>query len=75
MRPDATRTTRTRTPKLLRAMRWVAILSHGEAEAALRDFRAGLSYSGEAVNHYGGTRAVIERAIAQRHYVARYHAA
>jgi hypothetical protein len=51
-----------RYPKLLRAMQWTASLSSGEAEACLRDYWAGLAFSGEAVNHYGGTRAVIERA-------------
>jgi hypothetical protein len=55
-----------RYPRLLRAMKWVAVLSDGEAESCLRDYKAGLAYSGEAVNHFGGTRAVIERAIACR---------
>jgi hypothetical protein len=57
-----------RYPRLLRAMKWVAVLSDGEAEACLRDYKAGLDYSGEAVNHFGGTKAVIERAIATRAY-------
>jgi hypothetical protein len=56
----------TRYPHLLRAMKWVAVLSDGEAESCLRDYKAGLAYSGEAVNHFGGTKAVIERAIACR---------
>jgi hypothetical protein len=56
----------TRYPRLLRAMRWVAVLSDGEALACLRDYKAGFDYSGEAVNHFGGTKTVIERAIACR---------
>jgi hypothetical protein len=55
-----------RYPRLLRAMKWVAVLSDGEALACLRDYKAGLAYSGEAVNHFGGTKKVIERAIACR---------
>ncbi len=57
----------TRYPRLIRNMRFVAILSVTEAGACLRDFRNGSEYSGEAVNHFGGTRAVIERAIKIRH--------
>jgi hypothetical protein len=62
---------------LLRAMQWVAILSTGEATAALRDYRAArdgqqhpdqLRYGGgEAVSHFGGPREVIQRAIRVRH--------
>jgi hypothetical protein len=47
-------------------MMFAACLSRTEAQGCIRDYRAGLAYSGEAVNHYGGTRAVIERAIQLR---------
>jgi hypothetical protein len=49
-------------PRLIRAMQFVACLSRGEALACLRDYRAGFDYSSEAVNHFGGCRAVLERA-------------
>lgn len=51
------------TPRLLRLVKWVGILSDGEAEACVRDYREGRVYSGEAVNHFGGTRRLIERAV------------
>ena len=56
-------------PLLIRAMKWVAILSTSEAEACLRDYNEGRDYSGEAVNHFGGTKAVIQRAWDVRHTV------
>lgn len=62
-----------RYPFLLRAMKWVACLSQGEATACLRDYREGRPFSGEAVNEYGGTEAVIEAAWRKRHYVATYY--
>jgi hypothetical protein len=49
-------------PRLIRAMQFVACLSQGEALACLRDYKAGYDYSSEAVNHFGGCRAVLERA-------------
>lgn len=55
-----------RYPRLLAAMQWVACLSDGEAIACIRDFKAGLAYSGEAVNHFGGTDVVIHCAIRER---------
>lgn len=55
------------TPRLALYMKWVAILSDGETWAAIRDQRLGYQYSSEAVNHFGGTQAVITRAIAMRH--------
>lgn len=57
-----------RYPRLLHAMRWVACLSRTEAAACLRDFRLGMQWSGEAVNHFGGCRVVIQRAIATRQH-------
>lgn len=56
-------------PRLARMCKWVAILSDGEADACIRDYKAGIQYSSEAVNHFGGTRAVVERAIAVRFVV------
>lgn len=54
------------TPRLMRLMIWCAILSDSEATACLRDYRANVEYSSEAVNSYGGPRAVIERAVQLR---------
>lgn len=53
-------------PRLVKAMQWAACLSEGEANACIRDHKAGFPFSGEAVNHYGGTRAVLERAASAR---------
>jgi hypothetical protein len=60
--------------RLLSAVRWAAVLSHGEAEACVRDYRCGRHYSGEAVNHYGGTSSVLTTAThtAIRKLVRRY---
>lgn len=55
-----------RNPRLARMIRAAAILSATEAEACLRDHRRGDGYSGEAVNHFGGTHAVIGHAVARR---------
>jgi hypothetical protein len=68
---------RLRYPRLIYAMRWVAILSQYEASYALRDYlytrdkvvthadlmRCG---GGEAVVHFGSPREVIQRAIKSR---------
>ena len=51
-----------RYPRLIRSLQWLAILSESEAAACIRDYKAGLSFSGEAVNHFGGTRPLITRA-------------
>lgn len=51
-----------RYPRLIHALQFVACLSEGEAISCIRDYQRGDSYSGEAVNHFGGTRAVISRA-------------
>lgn len=55
-----------RFPRLIQAMQWVGCLSEGEATACIRDYLAGLAYSGEAVNHFGGTQPLIRRAAGQR---------
>ncbi len=66
-----------RYPRLIRSMKWVAILSDGEAACALRDYRDGYGsehFGSEAVHHFGGPLAVIKAAIRARHTVARlYH--
>lgn len=54
------------TPRFLRLVKWVAILSDGEAESCIRGYREGNFYVCEAVAHYGGARKVIERAVAMR---------
>lgn len=56
-----------RFPRLVFAMRWASTLCETEAAAAIRDYRSGLEWSGEAVNHFGGTRAVLHAAITARH--------
>lgn len=48
---------------LLRIMRWLAVLSDGEATSCLRDYRAGFEYCCEAVNNFGGSTALVQRAI------------
>lgn len=55
-----------RYPRIIRLMQFAACLSRGEASACIRDFKAGRAYSGEAVNHYGGTRAVIDAVLRLR---------
>jgi len=51
-----------RYPRLIAALQWVACLSWGEAVTCIRDYQEGRDYSGEAVNHFGGTRETLERA-------------
>jgi hypothetical protein len=65
-----------RYPLLVRAMKWVAILTDGEAACAIRDYRDGYQgpeFGSEAVCHYGGPRAVIEAAWRGRHWVSEVH--
>ena len=45
-------------PRLVRAMRGIAMLSGMEAAACIRDLKAGRRWSSEAVNRYGGTHKV-----------------
>jgi hypothetical protein len=45
-------------PRLVRAMRGIAMLTGMEAATCIRDFKAGRRWSGQAVNHYGGTHKV-----------------
>ncbi len=58
-------------PRLVRAMCWYSILSITEACAAIRDYKRGSNWSGEAVDHAGGTRCVIRDAVAWRHSIRR----
>lgn len=51
---------------LVQLMMFAACLSESEARNCLRDYRAGHKFSGEAVNHYGGTYAVVFRAVELR---------
>ena len=59
-----------RYPRLVRAMQNAAILSSSEAACALRSwrcrFRHDSCHGGEAVEHFGGVKAVITQAIAHR---------
>lgn len=55
-----------RWPRLIHAMQWVACLSSGEAESCVRDYLEGRMYSGEAVNHFGGTQAVLQAAAREK---------
>lgn len=52
------------TPKFAALMRYAAILSDGEVNACIRDYRhtPRFEYSSEAVAHYGGVSAVVLRA-------------
>lgn len=59
--------------RLIRCMQFVACLSAREARYAIRDWRLGLEHSGEAVNHFGGIREVLQRAIAVRHTVRMFN--
>lgn len=70
-----------RYPRLIRAMKWAAILTHYEAAATLRDIRyVGMGKlrpdylrhgGGEAVSHFGGPAEVIKAAIRARHVTRR----
>jgi len=49
-------------PRLASAAQFVACLSNSETEAWLRALVAGQDWSGEAVNHFGGVKAVFRSA-------------
>lgn len=55
------------TPRLLRLVKWVGLLSEGEAESAIQGYREKFDYVCEAVAHYGGAWKLIERAVSMRH--------
>lgn len=54
--------------RLIAAIQRSGVYSIGEASACIRDAKRGLNWSGEAINHSGGTRAVIRHALAVRRY-------
>jgi hypothetical protein len=61
-----------RWPRLLRACKWVAILTTNEASCMLRDWVRGFRLGGcEAVAHFGGPQRVLSEAIRVRHAVRR----
>jgi hypothetical protein len=64
-----------RWPRVLEAVKWAACLSDGEGIACIRDYVAGRRTSGEAVDHFGGTAKVLERAASAntRHAVYEMH--
>lgn len=49
-------------PRLVRAMRGIAMLNGMEAAACIRDLKAGRRWSSAAVNRYGGTHKVATEA-------------
>lgn len=53
-------------PRLIRTIQKLAFLDAGEAAACIRDFKAGLRWSGQRVNHYGGARKVVADAWSRR---------
>lgn len=61
----------THYPRLVRAMRGIALLSGTEAAICIRDLKAGRRWSVEAVNEYGGTRKVLVDAWKYRRLHAR----
>lgn len=53
-------------PRLIQAIQKLALVNDFEAAACIRDFKAGLKWSGPRVNHYGGARKVVADAWCQR---------
>jgi len=53
-------------PRLVHAMRGIAMLSGMEAAACIRDIKAGRRWSSRAVNEYGGTRKIVADALKYR---------
>lgn len=51
-----------RFPRIVRACRAAAILSHGEAVGAVYMHQIGDAWAGEAVNHFGGIPALFRAA-------------
>lgn len=58
-------------PRLVRVMRWQAILSLTEAQSAINAHRRGdgVHGGGEAVVHYGGATKIIQDAIRNRNRI------
>ena len=63
-----------RFPRIVRALRAAAILSHTEATGAIYMHQIGDAWAGEAVNHFGGIPALFRAAFRQdaRNYARRY---
>jgi hypothetical protein len=60
-----------RYPHTIQVMKFAAILCTTEAVHAIRDYKRGDDYSGEAVNHFGGIREVIRCGYNSRHAIKR----
>lgn len=73
-RPMDLETIRARFPRLIRSMRWAAILTESESVGAIYMHQLGDKWAGEAVNHFGGVGAVLCAAMHARHYVRTIHA-
>jgi len=58
-----------RYPRLVSAMQKVAALDSAEAACCIRDLKPGRRWSGDAVNHYGGTRRVANDAWRSRRLI------
>ena len=58
-------------PRLVRAMREIAMLNGTEAAACIRDLKAGRRWSSEVVNRYGGTHKVATHAWKYRRAISR----
>jgi hypothetical protein len=52
-----------RYPRLIRILKWLAVLSNGEATGCILSYIRGDDYSSEAVYHYGGPTKLIQQAI------------
>jgi hypothetical protein len=61
-------------PRTIKVMKYAAILCTAEAVYALKDYKRGDDYSGEAVNHFGGIRAVIRCGYNSRHSIKKFSA-
>ncbi len=62
-----------RYPRLITAMKWAACLTDREATSCIQCHQNGDNWAGEAVNHFGGNRAVFKAA--QRAILWQYFAA
>jgi len=59
-----------RLTRIIKAIKWVGLLSENEATHCLEMYRQGFTLSGsEAVCHYGGNKKVISDAVRLRHLV------
>jgi len=65
---------RVRYPRLLRAIRYVGILSEGEAVSCIRSYLIGDDYACEAVANFGGAKAMLKAGsrASVRHYIGMF---